>query len=223
VDARDRLWVGTARGLARIDDAGVHRYPGLPSDDIHALRALSDHTIAVGTARGLVVLDEQGRAHTIGDKQGLEGEAIWAIAEGPDALWIGTSRGLFRYDHERRKVRRLSMASGHLDEDWVTAIVVSGSELWAGTYSKGVAHLVADAKAPRGYRAELLGGGPVNVAGLALDGDTLLAATMDGLLRRADSAWVRLDRAAPGKDVTALAVTSGGLWVASRRGITFVE
>ena len=221
VDRQEKLWIATARGLGELDPAtgAMHRFTvadGLPSNDVHALFAL-EHGVAVGTAHGLLIL-EDGHFTTLNDKQGLEGDAVWALAAAGELLWIGTSRGLFRWDLGRHKMRRYAIATGHLDEDWVTAIAVDGDDVWAGTYSRGVTHLRADRRAKKGYRAEFLQGGPVNTAGLRLDDHGLLVATMNGLRRYEAQAWTDLV-ATPGKDVTAIASVSDGLWIASRRGI----
>ncbi len=221
VDRQQMLWIATARGLCKLDPAtgAMHRFTaadGLPSNDVHAVTAL-DHGVAAGTAHGLVILEDD-RLSTLNGKQGLEGDAVWAVAASSNMLWIGTSRGLFRWDVLRHKMRRYAIATGHLDEDWVTAIAVAGDDVWVGTYSRGVTHLSADSHAKKGYRAESLQGGPVNTAGLGLDAHGLWAATMNGLRRYQAGSWTDVV-ATPGKDVTAIATVSDGLWIASRRGI----
>jgi hypothetical protein len=147
-------------------------------------------------------------------------QAVWAIVEQDDrTLWLGTSRGLLARSPDGRW-RRLSVSSGHLEDDWVTALAVREQSLWVGTYSGGVTRIAL--ATPRG-RARALGGGNVNPGGLALVGGTLYAATMDGLRARSTTSgtWSILRSAMLGVDVTAALPAADGLWVASRRGLAF--
>ncbi len=220
----DPLWVATARGLALVTPAAVswlRRADGLQHDEVHALTVLRGGGLAIGTARGAALLSG-GRLVPLGAKQGLPRRAVWAIAEGPQGeLWLGSTVGLYRYVAGRR-AQRFSMSSGHLPDDWVTAVTLAAGRVWVGTYSRGVAALTP--QACRGFAAVALGGGFVNPAGLRARGDRLFAATMDGLLSRAldlAGCWQAHPEAAPGRDVTALewADADGPLWVASRRGL----
>jgi ligand-binding sensor domain-containing protein len=242
-----RVWVATARGLDRIELRGegrprVTRYDelaGLASGDVHAVVALASGGVLVGTARGAAIVAE-GRVTVLGEKLGVPPGAVWAVAEGPDGtLLLGTSRGLLVGTVESRGVIdhgapaaegalagaprswvRLAMATGDLDDDWVTALAVRGRTIYAGTYNAGVTALVMGEGGA--FSAEQLGGGYVNMGGLLVAGGTLFAGTMNGLLVRAVAGaggWRAAPRAAPGRDVTAIAPAGGRFWVASRRGL----
>jgi hypothetical protein len=175
----------------------------------------------------------------LGEKRGLPPGAVWAVAEGArGTLLLGTSRGLLVGTEESRGVADhgapvpeppstdeprpwllLSMASGDLDDDWITALAVRGRTIFAGTYNAGVTAVTMDVA---GLSREQLGGGYVNFGGLLVQGGTLYAATMNGLLMRpvaGEGTWRPAPRAAPGRDVTAIAPADGKLWVASRRGL----
>jgi ligand-binding sensor domain-containing protein len=240
-----RVWVATARGLALLErtDGGlrVTRYgelDGLPSGDVHAVTVLASGGALVGTGRGAAIVRE-GQVTVLGEKRGIPPGAVWAVAEGPrGTLLLGTSRGLLIGAEESRGVvdhgspvqdpptaveprpwLLLSMASGDLDDDWITALAVRGRTVYVGTYNAGVTAITIDVG---GFTREQLGGGYVNFGGLLVQGGTLYAATMNGLLTRPAAgagAWRAAPRAAPGKDVTALASADGRLWVASRRGL----
>lgn len=252
-----RLYVGTARGLYRLDvPAGANPQPGkvvlrrfgradgLPHEHIHALLRLRDGRIAAGTGRGLAILDGD-RVRSVGSKQGLFVSAVWALAEGEgDALWLGTSKGLYRWSSRRRRVLRFSVASGHLSDDWVTALARHGKTLYVGTYNAGVVRLARRAAVRSSdeqthahekvselarWESTRLGGGWINFAGLrVVAGRWLLASTMKGLRATplgsgtaAPQALFPLAGAALGADVTAALPTSDGrsLWIASRRGL----
>ena len=145
--------------------------------------------------------------------------AVWALASGPDdTLYVGTTTGL--YVAAEGRVRRLSLASGALRDDWVTALALAGDTLWVGTYAKGVTRLALGGAEPV---ATHLGGGWVNAGGIVLRGGTVHVATMEHLLTRPTdddaAAWTSLRGAATGRDVTQVAHVGGETWVASRRGI----
>jgi len=211
-------WIGTARGLFVVPAGSVHgRDTGAAGvDEVHAVAALADGSIVAGTSHGAAIVRD-GKASRVGAKEGVTAASVTAVGESNGALLLGTTGGLFigRPGH----FTRLSVASGHLPDDWVTALAVDGGAIYAGTYNAGVVRLTQRDGA---WTAERLGGGYVNPAGLAIHGGTLFAATMDGLLARplrGDAPLTPRDRAALGRDVTAVAFSPEGAWVASRRGL----
>ncbi len=234
---KTRLWVGTTRGLVRIDGDKKQTHfgvaDGLPADDVHAIATLSGGRLLVGTAKGAVLLEgldgkTNGKTVTsFGKKQGLKIDAAWAVAEGPKGmLLVGANTGLYARGPKDKEWRRFSMLGGQLADDWVTSLVVRGDEVFVGTYAGGVSRLVFSGK---DVVSTQLGGGYVNLGGLTIVGSSLYAATMDGLLVRAldadggASAWKNLPKAALGLDVTAvIAGDAGALWIASRRGLSHV-
>jgi ligand-binding sensor domain-containing protein len=235
------VWVGTTRGLVRIPrfvaPEGVDgdaqtvfgASSGLPSADVHALSPLTSYgsgAMLVGTTKGAAIVD--GATVTpLGKKQGLVIDTAWAVAEGPKGmLLVGASTGLYVRASKDAKWTRLSVMSGHLADDWVTALVVRGNDVFVGTYSGGVAQVSFASDTPI---ARELGGGYVNLAGLTIAGDSLYAATMDGLLVRSLAAiastgeWKKMPQAALGVDVTGVVAAPDGLWVASRRGLVHTK
>jgi ligand-binding sensor domain-containing protein len=228
--ARRRLWVATARGLNIVE--GVAAAPrvrrltvtdGLPADDIHSLAPRRGGGVLVGTARGLALIAADGGVTVVGRKQGLIISAVWAVAEtGDGRLWLGTSKGLFG-GRVGGRWKRYSVSGGHLGDDWVTALTVDKERLWVGTYNGGVSRF--DVKAGSEPSVAVVAPGWVNFGGLLHDSEALWVATMDGLLRCGESAGSAaltcrtVDGAAPGRDVTAVAASPVGRWVASRRGL----
>ncbi len=233
LDAGGALWIATARGLARREgDRPARRFTtadGLPSDEVHAVVALPRGGVVVGTSRGAALV-EGDAVVALGEKEGLHACAVWALAILDDALFVGTSHGLWvgRGRGASRTWRRLSVAEGTLAEDWVTALAVHGSDLFVGTYSHGVRRLV-DARALQ-PRTEDLGGGYVNLGGLlaVASDDRLFAATMDGLLVRPIGAsgatsWSPVG-SLPGRNVTALAARgTHAVWAGTRSGLAIAK
>jgi ligand-binding sensor domain-containing protein len=233
------LWAGTPRGLYRVSDHGdgrgerqVRRFgraDGLRHEHVHSLALLKDGGVLVGTGRGAVILSEGGRrVEPISVKQGLPVASVWAAVEDSDGLlWIGTSKGLYRWSRTRRRYERFSVSSGHLSDDWVTALAIHAGSVFVGTYNAGVCLLSKNKAAVDEWRSKHLGGGWVNFAGLTILDGTLYASTMKGLraLSLGDldsegrSRFRLVERAAPGQDVTAVLGGPGGLWIASRRGL----
>ena len=247
VEGGARVWVASARGLSVVEPrAGarkVTRYgeiDGLPSADVHAVVALSGGGVLAGTARGAVIVRD-GQITALDEKRGIPPGAVWAVAEGArepsSSARAGDSSGHRREPRRRRsrgaragcgeRRRRVARALAapldglrRFEDDWVTAIASRGKTVYVGTYNAGVTAVTMDGG---GFTAEQLGGGYINFGGLLVRGRTLFAATMGGLLMRpamGEGTWKSAPRAAPGKDVTALAPDGARLWVASRRGLS---
>jgi ligand-binding sensor domain-containing protein len=220
-----RAWIATARGLTSIDDEGVRTFGGggqLPSSAVHAVTVLSSGGALVGTERGAALIKD-GAVSRIDDKQGVPIRAVWSVAEAPGGvLLLGSSSGLYT-GRLGGPWQRACIASGHLRDDWVTALVVRGNDVYVGTYNAGVTRLRLEGD--HVSLAEHLGGGYVNPAGLTIAGETLYAATMAGLIARPLSGgdWRALPRASTGNDVTGVVATGSDLWVASRRGLVRVR
>ncbi|MDB4998326.1 MAG: hypothetical protein JWM74_5758, partial [Myxococcaceae bacterium] len=223
IGGRTIAWVATARGLTRIDGDAITRLTaadGLPSSEVHAVAPLAAGGVIVGTGQGAAIV-RAGHVTPIGDKQGLKVRAVWAVAEMPSGLLlVGASNGLYAgHASNAAAWRRWSVASNELADDWVTALAVHGPDVFVGTYSQGVTRIHGIESAHT--TSDHLGGGYVNLGGLALLDGTLTAATMSGLLvRPADRAgeFRGIANATPGRDVTA--VVPG--WVATRRGLAKV-
>jgi ligand-binding sensor domain-containing protein len=262
-----RLWIATANGLSTLEDAGAGAAPivrrlaradGMPGRGVLALTRLADGRILAGTSYGAVLVDPRSAAAgdaalarpvRLGAKQPDGGSlgTIWAVAQTSDGvLWLGTTTGLYRgradalAGDDAAAWQRFSLATGHLSDDWVTALVARGAELYAGTYKGGVVRLAPGAAdlapgaagaptsvvaAAGGVIATRLHDGWINPGGLVFDGDRLLAATMEGLLVGTFSGaptdggrWSTLP-GLPGVDVTASARLGGTLYVSTRRGL----
>ncbi len=215
-----KLWVATAAGLSVIEGDTVHQLAkadGLPARGILSLAKLRDGRILVGTSAGAAIVGS-GRPVSIGNKQGLEAKNVWAVAEAADGwIWLGTTTGLFRGKADDTAWTRYSVATGHLRDDWVMSIATRGRSIWVGTYKGGVTRFDASDAA---VTTTSLGDGWINPGGLQFIGDTLFAATMEGV-RTGDGAtatWTTLGRM-PGKDTTATARIGDHLFVATRRGL----
>ena len=236
----DRTYIGTAEGLSVIhgkEVARLTRRDGLPGRNVLAL-AKAAGGILVGTSQGAVLL---GDAHPVrlgpkapaGSGQNIDPTAprlrgaagpakvrasesignVWAIAEDTAGwLWLGTTTGLYRGHAGDATWMRFAGITGALQSDWVTAIAVRGEQIFVGTYSGGIVRI-------DGTAATQLAPGWVNPGGLVFVGDTLYAATQDGLQIVGGGEVGKL----PGRDTTALARLDGTLVVGTRRGVAVLK
>jgi ligand-binding sensor domain-containing protein len=224
---RSRVWVGTAAGLMSLesdDVARLTRRDGLPGRGVLALARLRDGRIVAGTTSGAALV-EDGRPQPVGPAQIGN---VWAIGQDASGmLWLGTTTGVYRGPAVARPAKdapadgtwqRMSIATGHLRDDWVMAIAAHDHVVWVGTYKGGVTRFDLDESGA--ITARQLGDGWINPGGLRFDGDHLHAATMDGLLVGDGTAptWT-LVAGLPGKDVTASARIGATTWIATRRGL----
>ena len=215
---KGRVFVATARGLFRVGGGEVRswsRKEGLPNSMVQSVVRTRAGELIVGTHAGLAVLDADGDLRELGSR--ARRWSTWAIAEGPDGeLWLGTTQGLIRWKQDGTW-QHLSMLSGHLSDNWITALTFEGETLHVGTYAGGVDTLTPSGA---GWDSEALGGGRVNPGGLWVIAGRLHAATMKGALVRRGGRWVSGPKGTF-EDVTELLEDEGGLWVASRRGLVW--
>jgi ligand-binding sensor domain-containing protein len=220
-----RLWVATSNGLNIVDGDRVMRMDtrdGLPSRHVMSITPLKGGGVLAGTAQGAAILRD-GEITVLGRKQGISIGNVWAVAEDPSgALWLGTTKGLYRVASSGASWQRFSVATGHLRDDWVMALAISGDALWAGTYKGGATRFArrSDGSVVATQVGSAHSGDDwINPGGLTWHQGTLYAATMNGLLQGDGTTWHKRERAAPGIDTTAVAVHEAHLWIASRRGL----
>lgn len=99
-DREHAIWVGTKRGLNRIQAGQVRVYgrqEGLLSECVHTLYVDSEGILWVGTASGGLARLKDGRFVTCSSLDGLPNDVIAQILEdGRGYLWFGSNAGLIR-------------------------------------------------------------------------------------------------------------------------------
>jgi len=214
--ADGRIVAGTSAGAAFVDGGAVHRVgPRIPGDKgIGNVWAIAEtaSTLWLGTTTGLY------RGPKVGwtTKDGADDEATLLEQPGPQPATPGPQTEA-PGPLSRGRWQRLSVATGHLHDDWVTALAVRSDVVWAGTYNGGISRIDGDI-------ATQLGGGWINPSGLTWDGDRLLASTMEGLVIGDGQAatWTTTPNL-PGRDTTGTVRIGHTLWVATRRGLTAID
>ncbi len=168
----DALWLGTLAGLMRYRNGQFEVIP-LPGgqDIIYALTAARDGSVWVGTARGRLARVTGGRAEEIALP--FSGKPITALAAAGDAVWIGTSGGLFR-----SRGGTVEPALRGLSSDTIISLATDGDALLVGTAS-GLDRIVGD-------RIERVGGMPadqVTAIRRDRDGNLWIGTYSNGLFR----------------------------------------
>mgnify|MGYP002628807491 CR=1 FL=1 len=104
VSPNGTLWIGTADGLFRWQDAAITAFDtgaGLPVTRITALAAHADGRVFVGTPAGLAVLQPGDTFAALGFVDGLPGVAVHDIVvSGDGAVWVLSDDGVGRLRDE---------------------------------------------------------------------------------------------------------------------------
>ncbi|WP_090145646.1 two-component regulator propeller domain-containing protein [Dyadobacter soli] len=101
------LWIGTSAGLDRYDGAVVQRYHDTNGGQKHFVNAIlpfkGEDTLIIGLRRGVLLFDKKnGRFSRDARFEALAQKYIVRIrADGQGRIWIGTSDGLYLYDHQK--------------------------------------------------------------------------------------------------------------------------
>lgn len=160
---------------------------------------------------------------SLGVRDGLSGYVITALArQGQDFLWIGTQRGLCRYDGARVRVfSRATVGVEALPDDDIRAIALDArsGHVWAGTRTGRLVRLDPATETVETVAHVRWSG---NLAALHVDGGGRVWIGAETLLRF-DPATGRVDEALPAP-VHALAPSpDGSLWAAQVGQLVRIE
>jgi ligand-binding sensor domain-containing protein/two-component sensor histidine kinase len=186
-DRQRNLWVGTDRGLFRMQQETLTRVDdrdGIPRISVHTICEDRAGRLLVG-GRGLLILNEQGATHYTSSET-MADNSIRTIRQTSDgALWIGTISGLRRLEHG---LAGNPFNAPKLISDVNISVLLESrrGELWIGTYGQGLKRFQAGRIDSYAAPAELPHN---NVLALFDDGeDDIWVGTQGGLLRLSPSA-----------------------------------
>lgn len=151
----------------------------------------------------------------------LQGLPVMGLQPGGDRLWIGTqSRGVAEFAYQTKKIVWHDERHG-LPDDWVTCLLKSRDNIFAGTFVGGLT--IYNGK--KWYTVKELDGD--NVTDLREDGEGgVLIATRRGVWRRdAKGVLTSLQKTNEwlDREAQALCVTKYGTWIGARTGLFWLR
>ncbi len=150
-DINNRIWVGTELGGLNLFDRNTERFSHFlfadaSQDTIFSVNHIvsdPENRIWIGTDKGVAFFDEQEQLQLLSLpswKQSGSPEILRIFWDKEDNnLWIGTLSGLFVYNPETGKDRRLPLPDSDKPFDEIHALYLDSDRLlWIGTYNEGV-------------------------------------------------------------------------------------
>lgn len=155
MDVKGRLWIGTdEKGIYCLNSKTfeIQHFENNPLDrnslgDNSILSILEDKSglIWVGTRNsGLSLLNETRFRNLKRDIPALVGKNVYSFSEDGKFMWIGTDKGLFRYDSESHNIRQVNFINEAYQEKdkWIYCVLRDkDGDIWVGTKNAGL-HLV---------------------------------------------------------------------------------
>ena len=225
----DELWFGTyAGGVHRLAaDGTISRFmpveggAGLPSPTVLSLQFDAQGTLWVGTMRGLARWDGNGFERV--DLPGAKAPMVFSLSLEGDALWVGTSTGVFRRNPAGRWVSPSWSPMFTMPNAMQALVRDRQGQFWIGS-QRGLWRVRGD-----GIPVPVHGDGPglhKAVASLLLQDDGALWAPLPGVglgYLRADwrqvAQFSRRDSALTGMLYRGIApARDGGFWLANYSG-----
>lgn len=152
IDEKNRIWTGTDEtGLFCFDPAtsGVHHFDNIPADR----NSLSDNSILclyqdksgliwIGTRNaGVNLLVESVFSNINKDCLGGQVKNVYMLAEQNNYIWMGTKKGLFRYDRLTKYIQQFQFTRqpySEKDKEVYSLFVDKDGDLWLGTKNAGL-------------------------------------------------------------------------------------
>jgi signal transduction histidine kinase/ligand-binding sensor domain-containing protein len=216
------LWVGTHAGLFRFDGVRFHRVDvlggtRLPSATISSLAAMPNGELWIGHLYGGASRFHDGVLTHYGEKQGLPpGSPVDFVYDHDAALWLSTTRGLYRFDGTRWKLfgDTLPMCSLRVDRHGTLWALTRRGDVLAKQRDEPTFRRIGNAGETTS--SSLLTEGP--------DGDMWLAGP-DGLVRFNLQGRQPLGRSIPRdvEDAPLLFDHQGMAWLMTERGLLRVD
>ncbi|MGV8959685.1 MAG: ATP-binding protein [Stenotrophomonas sp.] len=149
-DGPDRLWIGTADGLARWDGERFSRIAPalLGGRSIIRLSGDNDGGVWAGTDDGLYKVDADGSVRPAPWAQGTRARAAVVLHDRDGGYWMGSANGLFRGDARQLQLLQGDHGSGFLTGRSGVLDLRQDHEggLWVALLTQGLAYLPPDWK-----------------------------------------------------------------------------
>lgn len=202
-DSQDRIWIGTASGVALLEGGKVTADLPAGLDGVYPFSIVEDESGRLWFAtrdHGLLIVDPDGKVTRLGADQGFSDQTLWDLARAEsDGMWVGTNGdGLFHIGADGGIRAQLTKRDG-LADDFVWSVTVDANgHVWAYT-THGLSRYNGERFINYGKSDGLvhLEGGATG--GLESSAENLWFASVGGLVRFAS-------RDQPTSDVAPLAV-----------------
>ncbi len=214
-DASGNLWIGTERGLSRLETG---------ADTPAATAFARGRIVALITAEAGVFAATTDAVHRITSTEvtpvveGLSG-SVTSIAHSGNSLWVGTSEGLVVKELDGGEQQLLTTADGLLSKSILSLYAAPGGDLWIGT-GAGLNRRSGENLSSYHGREDLPDG-PVTVLYGDSSGNIWIGIGDRGLYRFARGSFEHLGGGAglSSPRITALCEDhEGGLWIGSAEG-----
>jgi hypothetical protein len=178
--------------------------------------------IVCATSKGLSLAVPGGGWRGLTTVQGLPSNSLYTVLLQGRRIYAGTLGGLALVE-DGRVVRVFTDTNSSLTHNWVTALSLSGSRLFVGTYGGGVFELTPAGEL-HGFQAET-GRAVVNPNAMWSDGARLYVGTLDGalVLNLQSQKWTRLVRELPARTVLSITGDDKYTYFGTTSGIIRVE
>jgi ligand-binding sensor domain-containing protein len=218
--------VATANGLVLFDGAGQEKQvlgkaEGLIANQVTDVLLRGDSrspSITVATPAGLTTIDSSGTS-SLYAFHGLVNNHVYALAASGSRIMAGTLGGLSILDSGIVSAS-LTTANSGLKHNWITAIVKVGDDWFIGTYGAGVLKL--DATGRWSTFADWKTPAVINSNAMLVTDQAVYAGTLGqglAIYNRGSGRWVMQSAGLPSRNVTALARSSGHLYVGTENGL----
>ena len=237
------VWVGTRDGANRFDKIALRwdQYKtehGLPANNITSVSSDAD-SIWVGTNSGIGkyprTADDRNAwiTYTSGTEiqpsavskefaESLVTDQIWCITASKKHVWVGTRRGVSRYDIGRDIWKTITVEDG-LASDEVSCIVIDGDNIWFGS-DRGVTLYNEKTEVWADYTTED-GLASNKVTSIGVDGAEVWIGTYNAGVSRFDqltNSWTTYTRGdgLAHNGILSMAVDSPFVWFGTYRGLS---
>ncbi|MEI2456299.1 hybrid sensor histidine kinase/response regulator [Lysobacter firmicutimachus] len=144
------LWAATGQGLLRYDAARNRMNPvqGIPADRVFGFVFESADSLWLHRLNGLERYRRDGARWRLQERAGVEvgisaAESTGLFRDRGGRLWLTTARGLFRWDPQRRHLRRFGVQDGMSNQEFVRRTAALSDEgVLAASLSDGSVVLV---------------------------------------------------------------------------------
>ncbi len=218
--------VATANGLVRMSSSGsqeqvLTRADGLIADHVTDVVPYGEG-LAIATPAGLTFLDANG-ARSMYAFHGLVNNHVYALGVSGDELMVGTLGGLSVIGKGAVRVNYTAGASG-LKQNWITAVVPVGDEWMVGTYGSGIMGLdrAGHFRSYEKATADM----EINPNAMLVTPRYVFAGTLGNGLYvydREKLRWAAIHEGLPSQNVTALAQSSGYIYVGTDNGLVRIQ